>query len=991
MTTGSNNSDDVGEQRIGGLLLMTLEADHGRRGEAEAALSSLSSHNTPALLAALDGIISRRGDSSVSVSLRLAAAIAFKRIVDSLWVSSRQNITYIPDEQKELIRRRLLLHFDEPSKPVATQLALAVAQISRSDFPKHWPTLLTSLLGVITNPSSQTSTQPLSNTTPACRALFFLYHVVSVLASRNLPADRRAFCNITREYFPVAHQLWLQATEYVLNNAATQQNQPQLYHIAGEMSVLSFKVLRRFIVWGITDFTNDATAKEFFSRVYHLLVSLVRVKNTIAHHEEDPIEELLLQVAKLVLQAYKKQPLGFVPYLGPFMEYYHVQLCSPGTAVFQIQKFKLLCLHLLKQALHFCKYTSEFWKPLNSSDSPPQALVDMISVVNQVFSGTRVTEIFNSIIACITITQTEMEEWLADPEAYIAEQTGGTWEFSVKPCAEALFLTLMQHNPTDLCAAVLPVILPVISQPVQDNWQTVLHREAIYNIVGLAPHELSNHITFTQLFNRWGQDFSQNEPWSGILRRRIVWAIGKWILLIPRAMRHQIYQLVVPLIQAPETALALTSLFTLRHIVDDIKFEVGIFLPFLEAVMTGIFRLIDNTKEGSTKLKLLGVMNVLVIQVGDKIVPYCNKILEYLSKLWQASTTENFLRTTVLEAMTSLSTCVGTSVLQQMGSVIYAILQYTTDPDCPEQVFLLEDALQLWHTVLIQTSTCPPELLQLYPRLPKIMEATTEHSELCSKIAFVYVMIGGPAFVDTYGGLFVSSTCQLMNSVADEAVQYLLQPMTRLIELLPPRCLTQDSAGFLAPLLQTLVPRFLNDQDSNSACIQEMCIFSWLLLNNPGFFHAYLKSLPTSPESYTVKFLTHWFEKTENIGDLKAIKLNALALCNLLLLPDPSLLSFLEDILSYVSFALSLISNHQSDTVEELLGEPAEGASGGAFNTSVVNLCRNSVIVRADLRNFLTEAMNQSAQVHTPTVFKQALDSVDPIVISHIQSSPSRS
>jgi hypothetical protein len=61
------------------------------------------------------------------------------------------DVMSVQDAEKAHLRTALLARLDEPHTPIAKQLALVVAKITRNDWPDAWPELFPSLVSSVQN------------------------------------------------------------------------------------------------------------------------------------------------------------------------------------------------------------------------------------------------------------------------------------------------------------------------------------------------------------------------------------------------------------------------------------------------------------------------------------------------------------------------------------------------------------------------------------------------------------------------------------------------------------------------------------------------------------------------------------------------------------------------------------------------------------------------------------------------------------------------
>lgn len=89
----------------------------------------------------------------------------------------------IEQEEKDEIKKILLLRFNEPVQQIAIQIAVLIGSIARLDCPLGWPELVPTLVEVV-----QSNDLLLQH-----RGLLTLLHVVKALSSKRLQRDRNFF------------------------------------------------------------------------------------------------------------------------------------------------------------------------------------------------------------------------------------------------------------------------------------------------------------------------------------------------------------------------------------------------------------------------------------------------------------------------------------------------------------------------------------------------------------------------------------------------------------------------------------------------------------------------------------------------------------------------------------------------------------------------------------------------------------------------------
>lgn len=59
---------------------------------------------------------------------------------------------------------------------------------------------------------------------------------------------------------------------------------------------------------------------------------------------------------------------------------------------------------------------------------------------------------------------------------------------------------------------------------------------------------------------------------------------------------------------------------------------------------------------------------------------------------------------------------------QSIHSFVIPLISYSTDPNAPDQIYMIEDGLELWQTTLQNASKSSPELVKLFPNILKIIK-----------------------------------------------------------------------------------------------------------------------------------------------------------------------------------------------------------------------------------------------------------------------------
>ncbi|CAI7878377.1 unnamed protein product [Closterium sp. NIES-53] len=162
--------------------LLEAALNEATRKEAEQALNAYETR--VGFCSCLLEIISRK-ELDQKGGARWLAAIYFKNSINRYW-RARRETQGISDEEKPLLRARLLELVADENSQVAVQLAVLIAKIARIDYPREWSELFPTLL------------QKLQSQDPLLtqRAYLVLNHVLKELSTKRLSVDQRTFAQV---------------------------------------------------------------------------------------------------------------------------------------------------------------------------------------------------------------------------------------------------------------------------------------------------------------------------------------------------------------------------------------------------------------------------------------------------------------------------------------------------------------------------------------------------------------------------------------------------------------------------------------------------------------------------------------------------------------------------------------------------------------------------------------------------------------------------
>ncbi|XP_062111240.1 uncharacterized protein LOC133822814 isoform X2 [Humulus lupulus] len=143
---------DQDQQWLLNCLSATLDSNQEVRSFAEASLNQASLQ--PGFGSALAQVAVNR---ELSLGLRQLAAVLLKQFIKKHWHEGDESFEHpvVSCDEKERIRRLLLLSLDDSYRKMCTAISMAIATIALQDWPEDWPDLLPYLLKLINDQTNR--------------------------------------------------------------------------------------------------------------------------------------------------------------------------------------------------------------------------------------------------------------------------------------------------------------------------------------------------------------------------------------------------------------------------------------------------------------------------------------------------------------------------------------------------------------------------------------------------------------------------------------------------------------------------------------------------------------------------------------------------------------------------------------------------------------------------------------------------------------------
>ena len=889
-------------------------------------------------------------DKSLPSEIRYLAIISLKNGIDKYWRRTAQNA--ISGEEKAEIRSHLLEGgMGEAETQLALQNALVVSKVVRIDYPLDWPDVLTSLIKALrtANESDQIHLR---------RGMMMLLQVVKELATARLRKSQTSLQSVTPEIVFLLSEVYTQKVSYWMALLSSSGDEAGLID-AMENSLLAFKILRRLLIVGYEYPNHDKGVQQLWAHSQQqfgqFLETISQEPALLAPPVKALIEKHLVQFSKVHVQMATTHPAAFAllpnsldlvrGYWGlvsKFGESYGSEsqdfsaraLKDDGGSKTERPVMEKLCLKgltLLRACMKMVFSPTQSFK-YRSAEVKEEQQRGVELIRSQLLTDELVAGIANTIVTKFFVfRQVDLEAWEEDEDEWeIREEGGGdTWEFEVRPCSEKLFMDLVINFKHLLVQPLLSFFQSVAGE----SHTTVVTKDAVYTAMGLSAPVVYQQFDFDVfLTSTLVNDVQQTGPGYKVLRRRIAILIGQWITIkISEANRPLVYQIFQHLLkhedETNDHVVRVTAARQFKLVADDFTFQAEGFLPYAPDFLRRIMTLIQEVENTETKLAILETIRVIAVRLELHIVPFADHIVSILPGLWEASGEEHLLKQAILTLLSTLVAAMKDQA-QRYHSLILPLIQRAVEPGSEMQVYLMEEALDLWSTILTQKPTpASPDVLALAESAFPLLEIGSDNLRIILNILESYILLAPEAMLgDTVRLRILSYMTNLLGVKKRELaglVTTIVESMIRAAEALGgSQGVTQIAkdlfeSGYTEKVFEGLRDAWEAHQttgpDRRYPKLDDVVetdyftVLARIALADPTVFRDMLSSVGNANEAWSW-LSTEWFRHFDSMANIDRQKLSCLALTRLLELPLPVTPVILERLQDYFAMWTTVIS-----------------------------------------------------------------------------------
>jgi hypothetical protein len=786
-------------------------------------------------------------ESGIDPSVRWMAITYIKNGVERYWRPGAPN--GITDEEKAVIRSTLLQCLEEPVQQVSTQLAVLMARIARLDCPERWPDLLPHL------------TKGVQSANPLLQkcSLNAMKHVIKTLAGRRLAPQRKAFYAITMSLFVYLAKLWTTYLQESLSQLSSAEWLDSAL-LSLEMSRTCLKILRQMIVHGFPKFHAVLEALQFLHQVLERVLVFLQLRSQLPseHTTAYSLEQNITLMMKTLLDVQAHHPIGFVSFLTPSLQLVYTSLIEPAHEGQLYERFVIQSLNLLRQIVQCEDYSLPTNLRLSESSPPPQVIEAQQAKLNFFKASTCQAIMERLICHFMPLSGQELQRWEDDPEEFAQEKAGEMHQYSLRACVETMYVCLLHEYQQTLMPSILTLIRNVQSTNASAEFDSLRLKEAVYKAAGLGAFQLYDEVDFdnwyqTQLIS----ELEIHEPRYKIVRHRVVWLIGNWATVkLSSSLLPSIYSTLLSVLQPCEDlVIRLTAADSLKMVVDDFEFSAEEFSPHLADSVHLLVQLLCDVRQADTKLRVLLVLSLLMERMGHHIQPHVPALLHCLPSLWEDSTQENssLLRVGILTTLTNIVRGLG-ALSVQLHDFILPVVHLATNVKSPDHVYLIEEGLDLWVSIIHHSTAVSGPLLALITNIAGLLGLVTNEStsttnfsadnlDVCFCVLDSYCVLCASQpdqFIQSCAEVVMQSCKSYISEVKSESAAGIVKILEHVVQYYP-----SHFPALLPPILPTVLTNLLEEETHPPTVSGYLSLLARILLQNSPFFFSFLEQMAT--------------------------------------------------------------------------------------------------------------------------------------------------
>lgn len=655
----------------------------------------------------------------------------------------------------------------EEDKALALHNALATSKILRIDYPDHWPEAMPTLISLLRQ--HRTGDQSLLSGT-----LVLLLRMVKEFGTARMRKSQTALQSITPELAYLLGEIYTERTALWTNWLASGQGHEGDVDMAMQNSLTALKILRKLLLVGFENPAKDNVVLQFWSVTqdhFGQFLGYVSHDSAVPAPYQETIGKHLLQLTKLHLEMSELHPASFsllpnsmalvIAYwelVAKFAEVFdksgglrQTTATAEGSSKSKVEG-PLLEKLAIKGLLLFKSCVAIVWRPVHTfrylnKDFLRQKEQAVEVVRNELLKDELVMHVTNVIITKLLIfRQADLEAWETDPEEFEATERcdGEAWLFSVRPCAERVFLDLLVHYKKLLT----PPLLTYFNQATASNTD-VITKEAIYTAMGASAPNIEGSFDFDNfLATTLVQDAQFTGPLAKVLRRRIAILISIWVPVnVSDESRPLVFDIYRHLLndkdENNDEVVRLTAARQLKEIADTFAFDGALFATYAPDILPQIINLLPDLAIEDTKQAIFETLRLCVQRMEEHVVPFADSIMNALPALWDAAGEAHMIKAAIIAVLSALVYSIGAESRNYQQVMLPIVSQCMSDPS---NAAFIEDVIELWRSLITQSvAPLSAEMVGLARLAFPLIENEPQMADNAFEIIKAYVVLAPEA------------------------------------------------------------------------------------------------------------------------------------------------------------------------------------------------------------------------------------------------------
>jgi hypothetical protein len=406
---------------------------------------------------------------------------------------------------------------------------------------------------------------------------------------------------------------------------------------------------------------------------------------------------------------------------------------------------------------------------------------------------------------------------------------------------------------------------------------------------------------------------------------------------------------------------------------------------------------------------------LILSNVGSEGVRSCvDSVLTPLAEIWQSAEGAEvcLLRKRVLNVLNLVVVAIGSENTSHLDPLVMPMLAIATNTTVAASDYVMEDGLELWSTIMTNTSTYSEDLHNLFPNLYSILDKDLEFVQVSMKLVECYTVLGAGTFLQAHASTVVELFNLTVTEVSPRLAQHVAAALETVLRRFPSEAADMlRQGGVLAKLLITTLECSGDDRGNggggyappsrsdDTIMVHYLSLLARVLFTAPEHMRALLHTpgvtngTPAQVMARMLQLVDLWLQRFDAMGFASSSmpwrrKLIALALVSMIP-ADASVLQRLDQILSVCVDVLAepLLGPEgvpDNQTTQRDVNSTLAENSCSLFHTNLKLMLQEDPVNSTDLRSYLSQKMGEASTTF-PNEFQAAIAAVDPVILQQLQ------